>query len=129
MDKASVTPAGLLANLAKVAKNGLGLLLSRLELAALELSEVRHHLLKLLLLSALALLSICFAVGYGTALIVYLSWDSLGWKILGLLALLFAALAVALLYSAQRIVAGGGLTLPSTMQELQTDRETVASLF
>jgi uncharacterized membrane protein YqjE len=37
-----------------VVRNAIGLLLNRLELAALELAEVRDHLLKLVLVFALA---------------------------------------------------------------------------
>ena len=40
-------PPGLIASLGNIARNSMGLLLTRLELAALELSQVRNHLLQL----------------------------------------------------------------------------------
>ena len=77
---------GLIGGLAGLAKNMFGLLMSRIELAALELSEVRTNLLKILLISALGIVAAWFAMAYWTVLIVYLTWDTLGWKILLILA-------------------------------------------
>ena len=123
-DNSNAAPAvGLMAGLAGVAKNGFGLLLSRLELAALELSELRNHALKIALVFALAILAIWFALAYGTALIVYLSWDALGWKILLIMSLVFVAIAVGLLLYLLSMVKHGKLSLPVTMAELKSDRD------
>lgn len=124
MDKHAAVPAlGLFAGLASVVKNGFGLLLSRLELLALELSEVRNQLLKLALIFALAIISAWFAIAYATVLVVYLAWESLGWKILLVVTLLFAALAAGLLQFARSMIGQGKLSLPETMAELQADRD------
>ena len=128
MDKHATAPGGLIAAMVEVARNGAGLLLSRLELAALELSEVRNQMLKLLLLAALALLAACFALGCVTALIIFMSWDALGWKILALLALAYAMCAIGLLLWIRRIMAEGRLAMPATMKELQADRDIVTGL-
>ncbi|MET3119547.1 putative membrane protein YqjE [Undibacterium sp. GrIS 1.8] len=123
-DNSNAAPAvGLMAGLAGVAKNGFGLLLSRLELAALELSELRNHALKIALVFALAILAIWFALAYGTALVVYLSWDALGWKILLIMSLVFVAIAVGLLLYLLSMVRHGKLSLPVTMAELKSDRD------
>jgi uncharacterized membrane protein YqjE len=127
IEKSTAVPAvGLIAGLAGVARNGFGLLLSRLELAVLELSEVRNHLLKLALIFALAIVAVWFAIAYGTVLVVYLAWESMGWKILLIMTLVFAALAAGLLFSAGAIIRQGKLSLPATMAELRADRDMLS---
>jgi uncharacterized membrane protein YqjE len=115
--------AGLIAGLVGVTRNGLGLLLSRLELVALELSEARKHLFQLLGVLALAMLALWFALAYGTLLVVYLAWARLGWAILGVMAVGFAALALGLLWYARGLIRQGKLSLPATMSELKADRD------
>ena len=114
---------GLLASLAAVGRNAVGLLLSRLELAALELSEVRNHLLALVTVFALAVVAGWFALAYLTVTIAYLAWDSIGWKILPILAGVFGVIALALLMYARNVVRSGKLSLPATMAELKSDRD------
>ncbi len=116
-------PPGLIASLSAVARNSVGLLLSRLELAALELSEVRNHLLQLVLVFALAVVAGCFALAWGTVTIAYLAWDSLGWKILPILTGVFLLIAIGLMLYARGLIASGKLSLPATMAELQSDRD------
>ena len=116
-------PPGLIASLAAVARNSVGLLLSRLELAALELSEVRNHLLQLVLVFALAVVAGCFALAWGTVTIAYLAWDSMGWKILPILTGVFLLIAIGLVLYARGLVASGKLSLPATMAELKSDRD------
>ncbi len=116
-------PPGVIASLAAVTRNGLGLLLARLELAALELSEVRNNLLKLLVVTALALLAGCFFLAYGSVTIVYLAWEALGWKILLIMTALFGVLMLALAWYARSILLQGKLSLPATMAELKSDRD------
>lgn len=124
IDKSTVAPvAGLVAGLVTVARNGLGLFLSRLELAALELSDLRDHLLKLAGVLALAILAAWFAIAYGTVLLVYLAWASMGWPILVIMLLGFAALATGLLLYARNMLRQGKFALPLTMREVQADRD------
>ena len=63
-------PPGLIASLGLVVRNAIGLLLNRLELAALELAEVRDHVLKLVLVFALAVVLGGFALIYASVTIV-----------------------------------------------------------
>ena len=116
-------PPGLIASLSAVARNSVGLLLSRLELAALELSEVRNHLLQLVLVFALAVVAGCFALAWGTVTIAYLAWDSIGWKILPILTGVFLLIAIGLMRYARGLIASGKLSLPATMAELKSDRD------
>lgn len=116
-------PPGLIASLSAVARNSVGLLLSRLELAALELGEVRNHLLQLVLVFALAVVAGCFALAVGTATIVYLAWPGLGWTILPILAGVYLLMAIGLVGYARNLIASGKLALPATMAELKSDRD------
>ncbi|HEY0585405.1 MAG TPA: phage holin family protein [Pseudoduganella sp.] len=116
-------PPGLIASMAGLAKNCLHLLLSRLELAALELTEVRDTVLQLSIVFAVALLAAWFAIAFGTATLIYLCWEAMGWKILLVLALAFAVLAVGLVLWGRSLVRQGKLGLSATMAELKSDRD------
>jgi uncharacterized membrane protein YqjE len=117
--------SGLIDSVITVARDAAGLLFNRLELAALELGEVRGALLRLLLVGALGIVAVWFAVAYWTVLIVYLAWDTLGWKILLIVAVVFSVLAWWLLRRAGAIVEEGRLSMPATMAELRSDRDAL----
>lgn len=121
MDKPA--PPGLIASLGAVTKNAFGLILSRVELAAVELADARAHLLQLVVVFALAVVAGCFAIAYGSVTIVYLAWDALGWKILLIMAALFAFAALGLACYAVAMIRQGKLSLPATMAELKSDRD------
>ncbi|MYM90141.1 phage holin family protein [Rugamonas sp. FT82W] len=116
-------PPGLIASLGNIARNSIGLVLTRLELAALELSQVRNHLLQLVLVFALAVVACCFALAYGTVTIAYLAWDSLGWKILPIITGVFLLIAIGLILYARGMIRSGKLSMPATMAELKSDRD------
>lgn len=120
---AAVHGPGLVAGVTGLAKNIFGLVVSRVELAALELSEVRNHVMALLAVFALALICSWFAIAYGTAVIVALAWESMGWKILLVLFLVFVAVAAALGFKAWAMLKEGKLAFPETMNELKNDRD------
>jgi uncharacterized membrane protein YqjE len=117
--------ASLIGGVFGLAKNLLGLIISRLELAALEFSEIGGNLLKIIILFALALTATWFAVAYWSVLIVLLAWDSWGWKILLLMALAFTVLAVGLTLYARAVLRQGKIALPETMAELRKDRDAL----
>ena len=108
-----------------IAKNIFGLLLSRIELAALELAEIRASVLKLALVFAVGLTAAWFAVAYWSVLLVYLAWDALGWKILFIVASGFTLITIAVLLYARAIIAEGKLSMPATMSELRNDRDAL----
>ena len=114
---------GLMGGLTGLAKNLFGLVVSRVELAALELSEVRNHVLELVAIFAGAVLAIWFALAYGTATIVALAWESMGWKILLLMFVVFAVITAILVFKGLAMLKQGKLAFPETMQELKNDRE------
>jgi len=102
-----------------------GLFMSRIELAALELAEVRANALKLVALFVLGAIVAWFALAYWSALIVYLSWPTLGWKILLILAIIFTAVAVGILLYVQSLLREGKLSMPATMAELRNDHDAL----
>ncbi|KQQ45920.1 hypothetical protein ASF61_18820 [Duganella sp. Leaf126] len=116
-------PPGLIASLGNIARNSMGLLLTRLELAALELSQVRNHLLQLVVAFAVALVAGCFALACFTVMVGYLAWSALGWLILPILAGVFLLLAIGLILYARGLISAGKLSMPATMAELKSDRD------
>lgn len=118
---------GLIAGVAGLARNGFGLLVSRIELAALELAEVRGNLVRMVLIIAAGMLAAWFAIAYWTVLIVMVSWQSMGWTILLILAAVFSLIAVGVFLYAQSIVRQGKLSMPATMAELRNDRDQLMS--
>lgn len=123
MEHSEPQAPGLIGSLAGVAKNSLRLLLARIELAACELSEVRNHLVQLSVLFALAMLAAWFAIAFGTATLIYLAWEALGWKILLILTAVFLVVAVGLIMHMMKVIKQGKLALPATMAELKADRD------
>jgi len=116
---------GMFAGLGNFARNAFGLFATRVELALLELGELRDNLGRLLLVGALALLALWFALACATALVVLLAWNALGWKILLLLAVVYAVACVALFGYLRAVVARGDLSLPATIAELRKDRDAL----
>ena len=114
---------GLLGGITGLAKNLFGLVVSRLELAALELSEVRNHVIELVAIFAMAALATWFALAYGTATIVALAWDEMGWKILLVMFVVFAVITLILVLKGLAMLKQGKLAFPETMKELRNDRD------
>jgi uncharacterized membrane protein YqjE len=116
---------GLMGALTGLVKNLFGLLASRIELAAIELAEVRNHAIELVAIFAGAVLAIWFALAYGTATIVALAWESMGWKILLLMFVVFAVVTAILVFKGMAMLKQGKLAFPETMKELKQDRDTL----
>jgi len=114
---------GLMGGLSGLVKNLFGLLMSRVELAALELAEVRNHLIELVALFACAVLAAWFAIAFGTATIVAAAWEAMGWKILLVMFVVFAAITAALVLKGLSMLKQGKLAFPETMNELKNDRD------
>jgi len=116
---------GLMGGISGLAKNLFGLIVSRVELAALEMSEVRQHLIELVAIFAGAVLAVWFALAYGTATIVMLAWDSWGWKILLVMFLVFLVITAVLVMRGLALLKQGKLAFPETMRELRNDRDAL----
>ena len=125
MEKSETTGhrPGLIGGVKGLAKNLFGLLVARVELAALELSEVRNHAIELAAIFAGAVLALWFALAYGSATIVALAWESMGWKILLLMFAVFIAITAILVFKGLAMLKQGKLAFPETMKELKSDRD------
>lgn len=119
------TAPGLITGLADMARNLFALFVSRVELAAVELGEFRSNLLKLLLISAFGLIAAWFALVFWSGLLVFLTWDYLGWKILMIVAALFSVIAIALFLKVKAMLSAGQLSMPATLAELRNDRDAL----
>ncbi len=116
----------LVSGLIDTARNMFALVISRIELAAVEFSEIGSHLLKLLFASVLSIVALWFALAFWCGLLVVLTWDALGWKILLILAALFSIVAIGCSLYMRSVLRQGRLDLlPVTMAELRKDRDAI----
>ena len=122
-DDTVVHTPGLMGGISSLMKSLFGLVVSRVELAALELSEVRNHLIELVALFGAAILAIWFAIAYGTATIVALAWDDMGWKILLILFVVFLVITGILVAKGLALLKQDKLSFPATMKVLKNDRD------
>jgi uncharacterized membrane protein YqjE len=122
-DDAVVHTPGLMGGISSLMKSLFGLVVSRVELAALELSEVRNHVIELVALFGAAILATWFAIAYGTATIVALAWDEMGWKILLILFVVFLVITGVLVAKGLALIKQDKLSFPATMKELKNDRD------
>jgi uncharacterized membrane protein YqjE len=72
---------------------------------------------------AVAVMATWFALAYGTATIVALAWDEMGWKILLVMFFVFAILTAVLVFKGISMLKQGKLAFPETMKELRNDRD------
>ena len=123
MEQPASHAPGLIGSVSGIFRNTARLVLSRIELAALELTEVRSHLVQLSVVFALALVAGWFAVAFSTATIVFLAWEAMGWKILLILAVAFILLTLWMVLMARGLLKLNKLALPMTMAEIKADRD------
>ena len=116
---------GLGATTRDLIQNIIGLIAARLSLAALELSEARDAALLVIALALGAFMAASFAVIALSALLVVLTWDALGWRIVLILTLAYAGIAIVLVKQIRRIIYAGRLGLPATVAELKQDSEVL----
>ena len=125
MDKqdAIVHNPGVISGISSLFKSLFGLAVSRVELAALELSEIRNHIIELLAIFAGAVLAVWFAIAFGAMTVVALAWDSMGWTILLIMFAVFALITAVLVTKGLALLKQNKLAFPATMKELKNDRE------
>ena len=125
MDKqdAIVRNPGVISGISSLFKSLFGLAVSRVELAALELSEIRNHVIELLAIFAAAVLAVWFAIAFGAMTVVALAWDSMGWTILLIMFAVFALITAVLVTKGLALLKQNKLAFPATMKELKNDRE------
>lgn len=102
-----------------------GLLSARISLALLELGEARDAFITVFVLAIAALVMASLTLIALSALIIVLAWDALGWRVIVLLALAYAAFSWLLWRAARSLIREGRLGLPQTMVELRKDRDAL----
>lgn len=125
MDKqeANVQNPGVFAGISSLFKSLFGLAVSRVELAALELAEIRNHVIELVAIFAVAVLAVWFAIAFGAMTIVALAWESMGWTILLIMFAVFTLITAILVTKGMALIKQNKLGFPATMKELKNDRE------
>jgi uncharacterized membrane protein YqjE len=120
---AIVRNPGVISGISSLFKSLFGLAVSRVELAALELSEIRNHVIELLAIFAAAVLAVWFAIAFGAMTVVALAWESMGWTILLIMFAVFALITAVLVTKGLALLKQNKLAFPATMKELKNDRE------
>lgn len=116
---------GLISGIAGIVKNSISLIITRVELAAMEMSALGANVAKLAVIAVLAVFGAWFAIAYWSVLIVSLAWEAMGSWILFIMALIFTGMVVGLLMYARNMIRNGKLSLPATMAELRSDRDAL----
>ena len=116
---------GFADNARSLIRHAIGLLNARVSLAVIELAEARDAFLLVFVFAVVALVMASLTLIAVSALIVVLLWDVLGWRVILLLALLYAFFTWLCWRAAHGLIAEGRLGLPMTMAELRQDRDAL----
>jgi len=121
--EANVQNPGVFAGISSLFKSLFGLAVSRVELAALELAEIRNHVIELVAIFAVAVLAVWFAIAFGAMTIVALAWESMGWTILLIMFAVFTLITAILVAKGLALIKHNKVVFRATMKELKNDRE------
>lgn len=108
------------------ARNIVALACNRLELAAIELSDLSGNVARFLMLAALMLVLIWFAIASWVVLLAFLAWEVMGWQVILLFGAVFSCLSVAITWYLVRYMRSGKLSMPLTVEALQQDRDALS---
>lgn len=114
---------GLRGALAQLGGSVVGLLRTRLELAALELDEERDRAIDALILVHVATLAFAFALLTASALVVVLFWDSYRIAALVGMTLVYLAIGAVAAWRFTRRRPPGDRPFAGTLAELERDRK------
>lgn len=120
---------GLRAALAQLGASLLALVHTRLELASLELDELRERAAERLVLTLVALHFFSFTVVGVSALVVVWFWDTYRIAALCGVTVFFVLVAVAALWRLVALLHAGSPPFASTLAELERDRAWLADRF
>ncbi|MGE5115255.1 MAG: phage holin family protein [Betaproteobacteria bacterium] len=116
-------PPGLLYALQRLAGTSVALLRSRLELASLEVGEAQERFVLTLVAGIAAGLLFVAALTALSAWAALAAWDRLGPSVLGLLALVYAVLGIAVLVWLRARLRSAPPLLADTLDELRQDAQ------
>jgi uncharacterized membrane protein YqjE len=112
--------------LARLADSVLGLLRTRLELAAVEYSEERSRISQQAILLIAGLGCILFALFFAAVLVIAYFWDSNRLVAIGGVIAFFVVIGAALLWRRAEVSANAPLPFSATVAELEKDRAALA---
>ena len=118
---------GFFDSLRAVMASFVGLLQTRLDLAATEIEEERERLKELILLGAIAVFCLSLAAILLTALVVIFFWETHRLYVLGGLALFYLAAGASAALILRKKAAGRPKLFAATFAELAKDRERLES--
>ncbi len=119
-------PTGLLGSLRELLAQALALLLTRGELAALELADARDRAVRWLIIGLIGAVLLLAALVTVSLWIAALFWDGPRALALGLLALAYALGGLVAIGIVRREAARAPTLLAQTRAELQNDRDALA---
>lgn len=119
-------PTGLLGSLRELLAQALALLLTRGELAALELADARDRAVRWLIIGLIGAVLLLAALVTVSLWIAALFWDGRRALALGLLALAYALGGLVAIGIVRREAARAPTLLAQTRAELQNDRDALA---
>jgi uncharacterized membrane protein YqjE len=117
--------SGPLDALRRVSAHSLALLLSRLELATLELAQARRQLVRWLLLALIGSLVAQLALLALSAAVMAFLWESAGPLALIGLAVVYAGISAAIVWRLRRELTQAPSLFSATLSELAKDRDAV----
>lgn len=120
-------PPGIVQSLRRLAATALALVVTRGELAAVELSEARDRIAGWALAALIGGVLLLAALLTVSLLVAAVFWDSYRWQAIGLLALAYGAAGTWLIARVRREVNAAPPLLSATLAELARDRAALSS--
>jgi uncharacterized membrane protein YqjE len=120
-------PRGILQSLRRLASTALALVITRGELAAVELAEARERIARWAVAALLGAVLMLAALVSVSLLVAAVFWESYRWQAIGALALAYAVAGTWLLLKVMREVRAAPPLLSATLAELARDREALAA--
>lgn len=119
-------PRGIVQSLRQLAATALALVVTRGELAAVELAEARDRIAGWALAALLGGVLVLAALLTVSLLVAAVFWDSYRWQAIGLLALSYGVAGAWLIARVRREVNAAPPLLSATLAELARDRAALA---
>ena len=119
-------PHGILQSLRRLASTALALVITRGELAAVELAEARGQIARWTLAGLLGAVLLLAALVTISLLVAAVFWESYRWQAIGALALAYAFAGAWLVLKVMREVRAAPPLLSATLAELARDRAALA---
>lgn len=120
-------PPGILRSLRRLASTALALVITRGELAAVELAEARGQIVRWAVAALLGAVLLLAALMSVSVLVAAVFWESYRWQAIGLLALVYGIAGTWLVLKVMREVRAAPPLLSATLAELARDREVLVA--